>query len=126
MSGLFDDQPNNQLMPSDTLSVEVVQPEQQTLEEQREPLSQEELHLRLHLERKVERAFYEAGKALQSLRDRRLYRSTHKNFEEYCRDRFGFERRHPYRLIDAADVVDNLAQMCPNGLQILPTSDTNS
>ena len=113
-----------------SVSVEVVEAEELTPDEERE---------RLYLERKVERAFYEAGKALQSLRDRRLYRSTHKTFEEYCRDRFGFERRHPYRLIDAADVVDNLAQMCPigtqtegepnqnqmcpNGLQILPTSE---
>lgn len=43
---------------------------------------------RNHLERKVERAFYEAGKALQQLRDRKLYRSTHRTFEDYCRDRF--------------------------------------
>jgi hypothetical protein len=40
-------------------------------------LSQEEELQRLHLERKVERAFYEAGKALMELRDQRLYRSTH-------------------------------------------------
>jgi hypothetical protein len=94
---------------------------------------------RLHLERKVERAFFEAGKALAELRDRRLYRSTHKTFEEYCKDRFGFERRHPYRLIEAAEVIDNLRKMCPNwtqnetgsenvepnsqSLQILPTAE---
>lgn len=40
----------------------------------------------MFLERKVERAFYEAGKALMEIRDRRLYRSTYKTFEEYCRD----------------------------------------
>jgi hypothetical protein len=93
-----------------------------------EELSHDEQRDRLHLERKVERAFYEAGIALQELRDRRLYRSTHKTFEQYCAERFGFQRRHPYRLIDAADVVDNLigtqfhelgddSQMCPNGTQ---------
>ncbi|MGF1988870.1 MAG: hypothetical protein RMY62_013510 [Nostoc sp. ZfuVER08] len=80
-------------------------------------LTQDEQRDRLHLERKVERAFFEAGKALAELRDRRLYRSTHRTFEEYCKDRFGFERRHPYRLIEAAIVVDNLMQMCPNGTQ---------
>ncbi|WP_313934928.1 hypothetical protein [Nostoc sp. FACHB-280] len=80
-------------------------------------LTEQEQSDRLHLERKVERAFFEAGKALAELRDRRLYRSTHKTFEEYCKDRFGFERRHPYRLIEAAIVVDNLMQMCPNGTQ---------
>ena len=101
-------------------------------------LTEEEQRDRLHLERKVERAFFEAGKALAELRDRRLYRSTHSTFEEYCKDRFGFERRHPYRLIEAAGVVDNLI-LCPNWtqnqigddpatvhsaqLQILPTSE---
>ncbi|MBO3458498.1 hypothetical protein G7B40_024930 [Aetokthonos hydrillicola Thurmond2011] len=100
------------LPPSDTqvdISVEVIEPEE---------LTEEESRLRLHLERKVERAFYEAGKALLELRDKRLFRSSHRTFEEYCKDRFGFERRHPYRLIDAAAVVDNLTQMCPDRTQI--------
>jgi len=39
-----------------------------------------------------------------------------RSFDEYCRDRFGFQRRHSYRLIDAAVVVDNL---CPNGTQTI-------
>ncbi|AUB44680.1 Site-specific DNA-cytosine methylase (plasmid) [Nostoc flagelliforme CCNUN1] len=55
-----------------------------------EELSETEQRDRLHLERRVERAFFEAGKALAELRDRRLYRSTHSTFEEYCKDRFGF------------------------------------
>ena len=50
------------------------------------PLTVEEESARDSLERKVERAFYEAGMALMELRDRRLYRSTHATFEEYCRD----------------------------------------
>ncbi|WP_292697811.1 MULTISPECIES: hypothetical protein [unclassified Nostoc] len=45
-------------------------------------LTEEEQSDRLHLERKVERAFFEAGKALAQLRDRRLYRSTHKTFDD--------------------------------------------
>ncbi len=55
-------------------------------------LTEQEISDRLLLERKVERAFFEAGKALMELRDRRLYRSTHKTFEEYCRSRFGYTR----------------------------------
>ncbi|WP_442949197.1 hypothetical protein [Nostoc sp.] len=50
-------------------------------------LTQEEQHDRLHLERKLKRAVFEAGKALMELCDRRLYRSTHSTFEEYCRVR---------------------------------------
>lgn len=99
-------------------------------------LSYDEQQEREHLERQVERAFYEAGKGLRTLRDKKLYRSTHKTFEEYCRDRFGFERRQPYRLIEAANVVDNLLAMslnrthgydedpmCPNWTQILPINE---
>ncbi|RCJ36695.1 hypothetical protein A6770_40515 [Nostoc minutum NIES-26] len=117
---------------SDVVTVEVVAVEVP------EELTQQEQSDRAALEQKVETAFYEAGCALRELRDRRLYRSTHKTFEEYCKDRFGFERRHPYRLIEAASVVDNLKKMCPNwtqndvsktvtvetvGIPILPTSE---
>ncbi|RCJ24034.1 hypothetical protein A6770_28725 [Nostoc minutum NIES-26] len=105
--------PNSDITPSEDpasaiIDVPAVKVPELTEQEQRD---------RLHLERKVERAFFEAGKALAELRDRRLYRSTHSTFEEYCKDRFGFERRHPYRLIEAAVVVDNLMQMCPIGTQ---------
>ncbi|MHC5748898.1 MAG: hypothetical protein ACYTXT_45125, partial [Nostoc sp.] len=85
-------------------------------------LTQEEQSDRLHLERKVERAFFEAGKALTELRDRRLYRSTHKTFEEYCRERFGHSRRQSYLLMDAAVVFDNLMEKCDPLDHILPTN----
>ncbi len=87
-----------------------------------EELTEDEERLRTHLERKVERAFYEAGKALQQLRDRKLYRSTHGTFEEYCRDRFSYNRSRSYQLIDAAVVVDVL-QECPQIVDIFPTKE---
>ncbi len=88
-----------------------------------EELSEAEQRDRLHLERRVERAVFEAGKALTELRDRRLYRSTHKTFEDYCRDRFGYSRRQPYLLMDAAIVFDNLLEKCDPLDHILPTSE---
>jgi hypothetical protein len=88
-----------------------------------EELSEVEERDRLYLERRVEKAVFEAGKALMELRDRRLYRSTHSTFEGYCKDRFGFQRRHPYRLIEASAVFDNLMKMCPNGTQTESESD---
>ena len=122
-----------------TTIVEVVQSSNLT---DTDELTDEEARDRLHLERKVERAFYEAGKSLAEIRDRRLYRSTHQTFEEYCADRFAFTRRRPYQLIDASIIVDNLlseetqmctnrtqnddseeTQMCTNRTQILPTSE---
>ncbi|MBW4429119.1 MAG: hypothetical protein KME50_33135 [Nostoc desertorum CM1-VF14] len=86
-------------------------------------LTEQEQSDRLHLERKVERAFFEAGKALTELRDRRLYCSTHKTFEDYCRDRFGFSRRQPYHLIEAAIIFDNLVEKCERNVHILPTNE---
>jgi hypothetical protein len=98
-----------------------------------EELSKEEESDRNLLERKVERAFFEAGKALMELRNRRLYRSTHRTFEEYCRDRFGHSRQKSNYLIAAADVYENLTTICcqnsgiddltTNSSQILPTSE---
>ncbi|MCC5670043.1 hypothetical protein LC653_41195 [Nostoc sp. CHAB 5784] len=106
-----------------TITVSAVEVPELTEEEQRD---------RLHLERKVERAFFEAGKALMELRDRRLYRSSHRTFEDYCRDRFGHSRQKSNYLIAASDVYENLTTICcqnlppenltTNGSQILPTS----
>jgi hypothetical protein len=53
--------------------------------------------------------FIEVGNALMEIRDSRLYREQFGTFEDYCRDRWGMERRHAYRLIDAADVVNNVS-----------------
>ena len=122
--------------PPESVTAEVVKEElTETIE-----LTYEEESDRLNLERKVERAFYEAGQSLRELKERKLYRSTHKSFEEYVQDRFCMKRAHSYRLIEAAFVLDNLSAECipmgdtqqespttysmsPNGRQILPTSE---
>ena len=87
-----------------------------------EELSEDEQRDRLHLERRVERAVFEAGKALEELRERRLYRSTHKTFEEYCRERFDFTRRRINYLISGSQVYNNL-KMGTNGSQNLRADD---
>ncbi len=86
-------------------------------------LTYEDERDRLRLEKQVERAFYLAGCALRELRDRRLYRSTHKSFREYCQDRFGFTRRRSDYLIGAAIVVDNLSGKREPMVLVLPTSE---
>lgn len=63
------------------------------------------------LETTIERGLYtfvDVGNALLEIRDSRLYRTTHGTFEEYCRERWGFERRRVYQLMEAAQVVGNL------------------
>lgn len=87
-----------------------------------EDLTPEEEDERCRLELRVEKSFYECGVALRELRDRKLYRSTHKTFEEYCRDRFALNRSRSYQFIDAACVVDNLSK-CPRFVDILPTNE---
>ena len=81
--------------------------------EEKADLTYDEQQDRLFLERKVEAAFYQAGQALKALKDKKLYRSTHSTFESYCQDRFGFKRRHPYRLIQASEIFDRILEMCP-------------
>lgn len=94
-----------------------------TVAEVVEELSDEELADRHRLELKVERAFVEAGLALAQLRNRRLYRSTHKTWEAYCLDRFGYGRDSADLKILAAEVVQNLEDLPTIGRQVLPTSE---
>ncbi len=87
-----------------------------------EELSPEEEADRQRLELRVERAVYQAGDALRELRDRRLYRNTHKSWEDYCQDRFGYTPRKAYYLISAADVIDHLSS-CEQFVHTLPTKE---
>ncbi len=130
--------PQGQGIDNDSSTQETTMAEDETLElnhatvEVVEELSPSEEADRQRLELKVERAFYEAGCSLRELRDRRLYRSMHQTFEEYCRIRFGFTYRHGNQLIAGSLVIENLqmgtnrsqtdaAQMGTNRSQILPT-----
>ncbi|NJK50068.1 hypothetical protein HC931_19745 [Candidatus Gracilibacteria bacterium] len=75
---------------------------------------------RKQLEKTVEKAFYLAGLALKELRDLRLYRETHRSFDDYCRERFGHSRQKANFLIVAADIYRHLTT---NGCQILPANE---
>lgn len=65
--------------------------------------------------------FVEVGQALMDIRDGRLYRQGYATFEDYCRERWGWERRHAYRLMDAASAVENVSRGTQN--MPLPTSE---
>ena len=76
----------------------------------------------LECERVIERGlntFVEVGAALLEIRDSRLYKDGYSTFEDYCRERWGMERRHAYRLMDAAQVVENVSP----GTQTIPASE---
>lgn len=54
------------------------------------------------------KTFYEVGTALLTIRDNRLYRVEYKTFEDYCRKRWNMDRHYAHRVIDAAQVAENL------------------
>ena len=56
-------------------------------------------------------AFAAAGKALQVIRDARLYRSTHDTFEDYAEQRWDMSRAQAYRLIEAWPLAERLSPM---------------
>lgn len=72
------------------------------------------------------KAFVLTGRALKEIQDSRLYRETHGTFGDYVRDQFGLSYRHAYRMIDAAEVCEELANVT-HGSQTkpvpLPTSE---
>ncbi|MCL1466402.1 MICOS complex subunit MIC60 [Argonema galeatum] len=55
--------------------------------------------------------FYEVGKALDEIRENKLYRETHKTFEDYCQEKWGIARQTANRFIGAARVMENLEPM---------------
>lgn len=73
-----------------------------------EPLTPAEArHLR-SLEGRVERSlqsFRDVGEALLEIRDSRLYRMTHKTFEDYCRERWFLEPTRAHQFMGAAEVA---------------------
>lgn len=58
--------------------------------------------------------------SLKVLRDKRLYRASHKTFEEYCQERFGFTRRQADRQVGFAGLLEDLR---PMGLKTLPATE---
>lgn len=63
------------------------------------------------LEAAIERnfgVFYETGQALLKIRDDGLYRGSHNTFVEYCQARWDLKKSQAYRLIVAAQIVENL------------------
>lgn len=76
-----------------------------------EVLTSDELQRLGELEQVVETGltvFVKVGNALLEIRDSRLYRQQFPTFEAYCRERWGMSRFYAHRIIDAAEVANNL------------------
>lgn len=77
----------------------------------RQHLNEEESNELLIYEEVIQlglKTFVEVGNALLAIRDKRLYREEFATFEEYCKERWGMDRRNAYRHIEAAEVVSNI------------------
>jgi hypothetical protein len=65
------------------------------------------------LEDVVESGIGTTAVALAKIRDERLYRLTHTEFETYCHERFGMGRSYVNRVIAVARVAEVLGPMGP-------------
>lgn len=66
------------------------------------------------LEAVIERGmntFIEVGAALAAIQERKLYRSDHGTFEDYCRSKWGFSRQRAYQLTAAAEAVTTMVDI---------------
>ena len=55
--------------------------------------------------------FLAVGNALLEIQRGKLYRSSHRTFEGYCRERFQLKRQRAYELMGAAEVVNSLSEI---------------
>jgi hypothetical protein len=69
-------------------------------------------------------AFYEVGSSLMKIRDGRLYRESHRTFEEYCKERWQIARRTAYQFIDSVKVIENVRNCAQT--EILPTRESQT
>lgn len=81
----------------------------------------------VYLESVIERGqqtFVEVGTALMEIREQRLYkRDGWDTFEEYCQERWGWNRIRSHQLIDAARIVGTLTNDVQNFEHPLPVND---
>ena len=65
-------------------------------------------------------AFQKVGMALKIIKEQQLYRQEYKNFEDYCRNKWGMGRNYAYKQIAAAKVMENLS----TSVHILPMNES--
>lgn len=56
-------------------------------------------------------SFLQVGEALWKIREGKLYRASHKTFEDYCREKWSMSKTHCNRLITGSLVANEVAPM---------------
>ena len=90
-----------------------------TDEEQRDLVRREE-----YIEENLQTLF-SVGKAFADIRDRKLYRESHRTFEEYCRERWQISRPRAYQLIDASVIQETVSTNVDKNMP-LPTNESQT
>lgn len=70
--------------------------------------------------------FVDVGRALVTIRDRRLYREEFATFDAYMKSEWGLSARHGHRLCDAAEVMQNLLPAPGSSDQLVTLPKTES
>lgn len=90
------------------------------------PLAAEEKQRLAKLEKVIDAKlgdFFEVGSALMEIKINGLFRETHRNFNVYCQERWGFGRSYANKLIGSAERIQLLPENQPkpaNEFQIRP------
>jgi hypothetical protein len=64
--------------------------------------------------------FYDVGKALEEICDRSLCRDNYPDFIKYCQRRWDMPPKKVFQLINAANIIDNIARQ---GASVLPQNE---
>lgn len=70
---------------------------------------------------RYKQAFLDAGRALRTIREGKLYRETHKTFEAYCGEKWGFTSDRAGQLMRGSETVETLIAA---GVTDLPTNES--
>jgi hypothetical protein len=77
------------------------------------PLSPQEKQQLAKLEKVIDdklEDFFEVGSAIMEIKVKELYRETHKNFDIYCHDKWGFGKSYANKLIGSAERIKLLPE----------------
>ena len=69
--------------------------------------------------------FLTVGRTLLRLREKRLYRETHRRIGDFLRDEFGLERQRAYELMQRAEVYDQLTVALADTNLLPPTTSSH-
>ena len=92
------------------------------------PLTETECKELESCERLIEtgiKVWYQVGEALLHIRDKKLYRTSHKTFEEYCRERWDMGRGKANYLIRGTEIYQDLVTIVTKD-EPLPTNESQA